>query len=570
MSLQWVYNEPEDSGIVSALQNELGVSEKIARLLTLREIDTYEKAKLFFRPALNQLHDPFLMADMQAAAERLAAAIRQHEKILIYGDYDVDGTTATALMYLFLKEFGLNVDYYIPDRFKEGYGLNPGGIHYAAEANVDLIISVDCGITAVEEAKMVSEKGIDLIICDHHNPGDQLPAASAVLDPKRKTCNYPFKGLSGAGVSFKLLQAVTKLLGLSQKISLKLLDLVAISTAADIVPVIGENRILMREGLKRINKQPRDGVRALLKLIKIKAGTVNTSSIVFSIGPRINAAGRMGDAAKAVKLLIAETDAEAMARAHELESINIERRSHDRQMEEEACIKVDNEYNLEEISSVVLHDANWHLGVIGIVASRLVDAYGRPTVMLSSVNGVLKGSARSIKGFNIYESIKECGDLLEEFGGHAFAAGLTIKPENLDAFRNRMDAIAAKKLTEKDFKSELPVDCELDLSRINRPFWKLLSQFEPFGPENARPVFVSRGIRVVGIPTIVGKGHLKMRVAQNGSGIFDTIGFNMHEHLPVIRNADEGDIDIAYTLEENYWNGSRKLQLKLRDIRSNA
>jgi single-stranded-DNA-specific exonuclease len=570
MSLQWVYNEPEDSGIVSALQNELGISEKIARLLTLREIDTYEKAKLFFRPALNQLHDPFLMADMQAAAERLAAAIRQHEKILIYGDYDVDGTTATALMYLFLKEFGLNVDYYIPDRFKEGYGLNPGGIHYAAEANVDLIISVDCGITALEEAKMVSEKGIDLIICDHHNPGDQLPAASAVLDPKRKTCNYPFKGLSGAGVSFKLLQAVTKLLGLSQKISLKLLDLVAISTAADIVPVIGENRVLMREGLKRINKQPRDGVCALLKLIKIKAGTVNTSSIVFSIGPRINAAGRMGDAAKAVKLLIAETDAEAMARAHELESINIERRSHDRQMEEEACIKVDNEYNLEEISSVVLHDANWHLGVIGIVASRLVDAYGRPTVMLSSVNGVLKGSARSIKGFNIYESIKECGDLLEEFGGHAFAAGLTIKPENLDAFRNRMDAIAAKKLTEKDFKSELPVDCELDLSRINRPFWKLLSQFEPFGPENARPVFVSRGIRVVGIPTIVGKGHLKMRVVQNGSGIFDTIGFNMHEHLPVIRNADEGDIDIAYTLEENYWNGSRKLQLKLRDIRSNA
>ncbi|MBN2731833.1 MAG: single-stranded-DNA-specific exonuclease RecJ [Balneolaceae bacterium] len=565
MSFQWVYAKPEERTI-SALQEELGISETIARLLALRNIDTYEKAKSFFRPGLKQLHDPFLMKDMEKATERLATAIRQREKILIYGDYDVDGTTATSILYIFLKDFGVDVDYYIPHRFKEGYGINPAGIQYAIDHNVDLIISVDCGITAIKEAEVAREHGIDLVICDHHNVSDQIPRAVAVLDPKRPDCSYPFDGLSGAGVGFKLVQGTTQLLGLSKNIPLKLLDLVAISTASDIVPIIDENRILMREGLKRINKNPRKGIKALLDLIKIPPGSINTSSIVFSIGPRINAAGRMGDASKAVKLLIADTSAEAKARAHELESINIKRRDRDSQTMEEALAKVDQEYNLEAISSMVLHDAEWHLGVIGIVASRLVDTYSRPTIMLSTVDGMLKGSARSIKGFNIYDAIKECEDLLEQFGGHEFAAGLTMKQENLKEFRLRIDQIAAQRLTDKDFEPDLPIDCELDLSNIDMRFWKLLSQFEPFGPGNLRPVFVSKNVRIVGVPTIVGKGHLKMKVAQNGSGVFDTIGFNMHQYMPIIRNAQNGDIEIAYSLEENHWNGNRKLQLKLRDI----
>ena len=565
MSFQWVYSEPQEETI-SALQKKLGISPTIAHLLALRNIDTYDKAESFFRPGLKQLHDPFLMQDMDKATDRLATAIRQREKILIYGDYDVDGTTATSIVYLFLDDFGVDVDYYIPHRFKEGYGINPAGIQYAIDTNVDLIISVDCGITAIEEAEVAREHGIDLIICDHHNVADEIPNATAVLDPKRPDCKYPFKGLSGAGVGFKLVQGTTKTLGLSSQIPLKLLDLVAISTASDIVPVVDENRILMREGLKRLNKKPRQGISALLSLINMRPGTINTSSIVFSIGPRINAAGRMGDATKAVKLLIADSEAEAKARAHELESINIKRRDRDSQTMEEALAKVDMEYNIDSISSMVLHDAEWHLGVIGIVASRLVDAYSRPTIMLSTVDGMLKGSARSIKGFNIYDAIKECEDLLEQFGGHEFAAGLTMKRENLEEFRFRIDKIAAERLTDEDFHPDLEIDSELDLSDVDMRFWKLLSQFEPFGPGNLRPVFVSKNVQVVGVPTIVGKGHLKMRVSQNGSGVFDTIGFNMHEYMPIIRNAGNNGLEIAYSLEENHWNGNRKLQLKLRDI----
>lgn len=565
MSFQWVYSKPQEETI-SALQEALSISPTIAHLLALRNIDTYDKAETFFRPGLKQLHDPFLMKDMDKATRRLATAIRKREKILVYGDYDVDGTTATSILYLFLDDFGVDVNYYIPHRFKEGYGINPAGIQHAIETNVDLIISVDCGITAIEEAEVAREHGIDLIICDHHNVADEIPNATAVLDPKRPDCSYPFDGLSGAGVGFKLVQGTTQTLGLSSKIPLKLLDLVAISTASDIVPIIDENRILMREGLKRINKKPRQGISALLDLINITPGTINTSSIVFSIGPRINAAGRMGDASKAVKLLIADTEAEAKARAHELESINIKRRDHDSQTMEEALAKVDSEYNLEAISSMVLHDAEWHLGVIGIVASRLVDTYSRPTIMLSTVDGMLKGSARSIKGFNIYDAIKECEDLLEQFGGHEFAAGLTMKRENLEEFRLRIDRIAAERLTDEDFQPELRIDRELDLSEVDMRFWKLLSQFEPYGPGNLRPIFASKNVQVVGVPTIVGKGHLKMRVSQNGSGVFDTIGFNMHEYMPIIRNAGDGGLEIAYSLEENHWNGNRKLQLKLRDI----
>ncbi len=566
MAFQWMKTEPENGDAITGLQRELGVPGGIARLLALRGVHSFEQAKAFFRPDIKHLHDPFLMRDMQAAANRVAKAVRNQEKILVYGDYDVDGTTATALLYTFFEEFGVDVNYYIPHRFKEGYGLGPKGIRYAAETNVDLIISVDCGITAVREAEAARQNGIDLIICDHHNPGSQLPNAIAVLDPKRKKCSYPFKELSGAGVGFKLAQASTKILGLSEQIPAKLLDLLAVSIASDIVSVTGENRVLMRKGLHLLNKKPRPGIQALLDVIHMRQGAINTSNIVFSLGPRINAAGRMGDASLAVKLLIAHSQEKAKTYAHELEAINIERRTCDRQTEEEALIKVEQEYDLEETASLVLHDANWHLGVIGIVASRLVDAFTRPTVMLSTVGDVFKGSARSIDGLNIFKAFQQCEDLLEEYGGHKFAAGLTILPENVPAFRERLDQISARNLTKEDLRPKLKIDCELDLSSFDKRFWKLLNQFEPFGPGNMRPLFVSRNVRLMGVPTIVGRGHLKMRVSQNGSGIFNTIGFNMHDYLPIIRNATDGKMEIVYSLEKNYWNGSSNLQLNLRDI----
>jgi len=566
MSFRWVYTEPEREEAASILQEELGIPNKIAHLLVLRGIDTYDKAKSFFRPDLELIHDPFLMKDMDKATERLARAIRGGEKIIVYGDYDVDGTTATSIIYTFLNDFGVDVDYYIPHRFKEGYGINIEGVEYAARENAQLIVSVDCGITAVEETRIAKEQGIDLIICDHHNVGEEIPDAVAVLDPKRKDCEYPFDGLSGAGVGFKLVQGTIRKLGLGEQVAFQFLDLVAISIASDIVPLIDENRILMREGLKRINTEPRIGVKALLDLIQMDIGSVSTSSIVFSIGPRINAAGRMGDASKAVKLLISETPEEARACAHELEAINIQRRDKDTKTMDEAMSMIDKHYNMDKVSSMVLHDPDWHLGVIGIVASRLVDTYYRPAIMLSTVDGKIKGSARSIKGFNIYEALKKCEDLLEQFGGHEFAAGLTIREENLKEFRSRIDEIAAGLLSDQDFEPELRIDCELDLDDIDMRFWKLMSQFEPFGPCNLRPNFVSRDVEVVGVPTIVGSGHLKMKVAQNGSGVFDVIGFNMHEYLPMIRNTSEKKIDIAYSLEENYWNGRRTLQIRLRDI----
>ena len=566
MPFRWVYKEPEDGETVSRLQDELGIPKKIAYLLSLRGIDSFDKAKNFFRPDLDMLHDPFLMKDMDEASRRLAGAIRSGEKILVYGDYDVDGTTATSILYIFLKDFGVDVEYYIPHRFKDGYGISPDGIQYALRRGAKLIVSVDCGITAINEAKMAAEHGLDLIICDHHNVGAEIPAAVGVLDPKRPDCDYPFDGLSGAGVGFKLIQGTISKLGLNDRIAYKFLDLVAISIASDIVPIIDENRILMREGLRILNSSPRVGIKALLDLVNIEVGSISTSNIVFSIGPRINAAGRMGDASKAVKLMISETESEARARAHELESINIERRNKDNQTMEEAVDMVSRQYNLEKTSSMVLHDPDWHLGVIGIVASRLVDTYYRPAIMLSTVDGMIKGSARSIKGFNIYDALQQCDDLLEQFGGHEYAAGLTIKGENLEEFRERINQIASGNLSDDDFQPELNIDCDLDLNEIDIRFWKLLSQFKPFGPGNMRPVFVSRGIQVEGVPTIVGSGHLKMKVSQNGSGVFDVIGFNMHDYLPVLRNTEPGGLNIAYSLEENYWNGRRTLQIKLRDL----
>ncbi len=566
MSFRWVFAQPEEGTRASVLKQKLGVPAKIAELLAIRGIETYDDAKLFFRPTIDRLHDPFLMKDMDQGAERLALAIRNSEKVLVYGDYDVDGTTATSCLLLFLKQFGVDVDFYIPHRFKEGYGINPEGIKYAEDIGTNLIVSVDCGITAINEALAAKEKGIDLIICDHHTVGNEIPDALAVLDPKRPDCMYPFDGLSGAGVGFKLIQATIIKLGLPKKVAYQFLDLVAISIASDIVPIVDENRILMKEGLQMIRKKPRIGIKALLDLIKMPKEDINTTKIVFSVGPRINAAGRMGDATTAIKLMISETEAEGKACAYELESINMRRRDTDSKTMEEALSIIDEELDMDQTSIMVLYKEDWHLGVIGIVASRLVDLYHRPAIMLSNVDGVIKGSGRSVKGFNIYNAMKKCEDLLEQYGGHEFAAGLTVKEGKLSEFRWRMSEIAYLDLSETSFEPELQIDAELSFSDIDMKFWKLLNQFEPFGPHNLRPVFVSKNVQAVGVPNIVGNGHLKMRVKQENSGVFDAIGFNMHEYLPFVRS---GTFDVAYVVEENNWNGRRTLQMRIKDIHHN-
>ncbi len=567
MSFRWIYAQPENEESVPVLKQELGISETIARLLAIRGINSFEAARHFFRSNIDALHDPYLMQDMQLGATRLAAAIRNQEKVLVYGDYDVDGTTSTSIMYIFLRQFGLEVDYYIPHRFKDGYGISKDGIEQAIKQNASLVVSVDCGITAIEEAIFAKKNNIDLIICDHHTTGDQIPDAVAVLDPKRPDCNYPFDGLSGAGVAFKLVQATLMELGLPAENAYQFLDLVAISIASDIVPLVGENRVLMREGLNLINTDTRFGIKALMDLIRMKAGKVSTSQIVFSIGPRINAAGRMGDASTAVELLISDTKEKANEKAKQLESINIRRRKEDSTTMENALLQIDKTINLEKDNALVLHSPNWHLGVIGIVASRIVDLYCRPTILLSTVDGQIKGSARSIRGFNIYNALKKCEDLLVQFGGHEYAAGLTLEEEMLEPFKERFQQVASHKLCEEDFEPELIIDSDIDLSLVDLRFWKLLTQFEPFGPNNLRPIFVSRGLKVVGTPTIVGKGHLKMKVAQNGSEVFEAIGFNMHEHLPSVRNCVNGNLNMAYVLEENTWQNRTSLQIRIKDIK---
>ncbi|MEX2351602.1 MAG: single-stranded-DNA-specific exonuclease RecJ, partial [Balneolaceae bacterium] len=570
MPYRWVFDTESGPEPADRMEQELGVTPEIARLLTQRGIDNFGRAKSFFRPELSHLHDPFLMRDMEAAASRLAAAVRGGEKIMIYGDYDVDGTTATACMLLFLQEFGVDASFYIPHRYREGYGISPEGVQEAKARGASLVVSVDCGIGAVEEAAQLAEAGIDLVICDHHTVGGPLPKAVAVLDPKRPDCSYPFDGLSGAGVAFKLIQGTLVKLGLPEHHAWTWLDLVAISTASDIVPVVDENRVMMREGLNRIRSEPRPGIRALLDQIGMPPEQVNGTSILFSVGPRINAAGRMGDASMAVELLIAKQAAEAKRVAGLLESINLKRRTTDRQTLDEATAMVERECDLEAMHAMVLHSPGWHLGVIGIVASRLVDAYYRPVVMLSTVDGVVKGSARSIGGFNIYDALCECEDLLLQYGGHEFAAGLTLEKSNLEPFRERLGRIAGEQLADRDFLPELKIDARIELSDVNRRFWKLLSQFEPFGPGNPKPVFVSRNVRVQSGPSVVGRGHLKMKLSQDGSPPFDSIGFNMHEYLPMIREAKGEGFDIAYELEENFWNNRRSLQIHLKDIQSSG
>lgn len=564
----WYNKPPHPSPAAALLADELNVDPVIGQLLVDREIFTFEEAKAFFRPQLSDLHDPFLMRDMDKAVERLTQAVESGERILVYGDYDVDGTTAVTLMYSFLKQVGVDCAYYIPDRYKEGYGFSFLGVDYAVDNEYSLIITLDCGIKDVEKVAYANERGIDIIICDHHNPGE-LPEAVAVLDPKRSDCYYPFKGLSGCGVGFKLLQAfcITHKIPVANLFAY--LDLLTISIGADIVPLVGENRILAFHGLKNMVEGPcRPGVQAMLDQAGFTKSTITITDVVFILAPRINAAGRIFSGARAVELLLAETVEEAKAISPSVEDNNNTRKSLDKEITQEAIEIVDADSFYRSSFTTVVASEKWHKGVVGIVAARLVEAYYKPTIVLVEVDGKLSGSARSIPGIDLFQMLSECSDLLIQFGGHTMAAGLSMAKENFEAFRDRFDAVVAGQL-----KGERPIphiyyDAELNFDQITPKFYRILNQFAPFGPENMKPIFFTRGVQDHSGTRQVGaeKTHLKLQVKQdkNDQAIFDGIGFDMGHWCEAL-NAGQ-TIDLLYTLEENVWNGQVSLQLNVKDI----
>lgn len=578
MTYRWIRRSVDDLEAVRHLQRELNdLPEPLARALVLRGIDSFDAARHFFRAGRDDLHDPFRMQDMDRAANRVARAIEQGERVLVYGDYDVDGTTATALLTDFLRTHGADADYFIPDRYEDGYGLGPRGIDAAVEQKASLIIALDCGITAHEEAAYARDRGLDLIICDHHTPKDTLPEATAILDPKRADCDYPFDELSGCGVGFKLVQATLDRLGASPERAYGYLDLLAISTAADIVPLHDENRVLVREGLHALEADPRLGLRALAEAAQFKLSNMTTGDVVFKIGPRINAAGRMAHAEKAVALLLADDPDRAATLAAELEALNKERRAIDEQIRNEAIARAEQQITARNPHALVLYQPEWHLGVIGIVASRIVERFYRPTVMLCRNGDVVKGSARSISGVNIYNALAACEDVLTQFGGHDHAAGMSLPEDNVEAFRERLDEAVGEVVTPELLTPAIKVDAPLDLRTIGSVddrFWAVLQQFGPFGPSNPKPVFHAEDLAVAGQPRTVGSSgkHLKFRVrpreATDASSV-DVIGFGMGDKLSILHESQRDDrpLELLFSLEANTWNGRTSLQLKARDLR---
>ncbi len=575
MTCRWMERSVDYPAAVAHVRSELNnLPEALARALVLRGIDTFEKARRYFRPSVDQLHDPFLMKDMDRASDRVAAAITSGEKVLVYGDYDVDGTTATALVTTFLRMRGVEADYFVPHRIEHGYGLSKAGIDAAESAGATLIIALDCGITAFEEAQYTRSLGIDLIICDHHTVHDTLPDAVAVLDPKRPDCDYPFSELSGCGIGFKLVAAVLERLGESSRIADQFLDLVAVSIASDIVPIQGENRVLMRNGLERLRESPRTGLKALARRAGLNIESCTTSQIVFTLGPRINAAGRLGDAGRAVDLLLSSDDDEAAGLADVLEHTNDRRRTIDRETVEDAARRAEELFDEGAVNGIVLHDPSWHPGVVGIVASRLVERFVRPTILLTTINGIAKGSARSVDGVNIFEAIQSCGHLVEEFGGHDYAAGLSIRTENIPAFAREFDRIIREVAPDEAFVRTIRYDAGLDLKTIDGRFWSVLRQFAPYGPANSDPVFRADALRLVGKPRTVGRDdrHLKFVVGQNGGRPMEVIGFGLGDKLGLVESSRrEGrPVDMLYSIQERIWNGRRSLQLKARDVRASS
>ena len=564
---RWKIKDVSDELTVQRLADSLNISPILARLLVLRNIITFNEARHFFRPSLDSLHDPFLMDQMEEATTRVITALTENQKICIYGDYDVDGTCATALLYLFLKELYANVEFYIPRRLEEGYGLSTSAMDAVKAMGTNLMIAVDCGITAIEETNYANELGIDVIICDHHQPKEELPNAFAVLDPLKPSCNYPFKYLSGAGVAFKLAQGLCERIG-KRGLPLKYLDLVALAGAADIVPIIDENRILVNEGLNQINLGPRPGIEALIELSKLKPGQLTSGQIVFTIAPRINAVGRLGDAERAVNLLIANNKKDALELAEVLETENYERRKIDVDTFEAAKEIVETQFDLDDELAIVLHDENWHPGVIGIVASRLVEKYYRPSVLLTTIDGVAKGSARSINGFNIYDALQKCEDLLLHFGGHQAAAGLALELDKIGEFRFRLNEILKSSISSDDLLQEISIDSKIKFSEITPKFLRILEQFSPFGPANLRPIFLAEDVHVVNAPRVVGNNHILASFKQNGSDkIFDSIGFNMGEYFETIKD-NNCELDIVFSIDKIIRDNRIYPQLKLKDIKT--
>ena len=565
---KWELSEASDTGKVDRLAAEVGIDRVLAELLVKRGVETFEQARAFFRPSLDGLHDPFLMKDMDAAVERLHTAISGGEKILVYGDYDVDGTTAVSLVYSYIRRFTDKVDFYIPDRYDEGYGVSLKGIDWATEGDFRLIITLDCGIKAIDKVEYARSRGVDMIICDHHLPEERLPAAVAVLDPKREDCDYPFDDLSGCGVGFKLVQAYSMKYGVAFESLTPLLDLLVVSIASDLVSMVGENRILAHFGLKQLNSSPCNGLLALINLCKIDPGHITIDDIVFKIGPRINAAGRMDSGRYAVQLLTATDIQSAMKIGEKINESNNERKSIDREITKEALEMVQNGQSLSKGNATIVYNPQWNKGVVGIVASRLVEAYYRPTVVLTKSNGFVTGSARSISGFDLYEAIESCADLLENFGGHVYAAGLTMKEENLEEFARRIDAFVEKHVNDNMLTPVVQVDARLDFSQITPKFFRILKQFQPFGPGNHNPVFITENVYDAGTGRMVGAGgmHLKLDLVQETQYFhpIPAIAFNMSQFYDYIREGNP--FDVCYTIVENYYRGNSSIQLRIRDL----
>ena len=562
--MRWTLKTAPNKKKVSQLSNDLSVNPILASLLVQRNIDTFKKAKEFFRPSLEDLHDPFLLKDMDRAVSRIEKAIIDNENILIYGDYDVDGTTSVSLVSSYLKTITNHIATYIPDRYDEGYGISYQGIDFASDNNFSLIIALDCGIKAIEKVSYAKKKNVDFIICDHHKPGDEIPKAYAVLNPKRVDCTYPYKELCGCGVGFKLVHALASRRGQTIGDIQQYLDLVATAIAADIVPITGENRILTYYGLEVINSNPRNGIKAIIHQINKKKLTI--TDVVFIIAPRINAAGRIKHGNYAVELLT-EMDFEvALDFATSIEKFNLERKELDKKITYEALQQIESANEKEKFSTVV-YSENWHKGVIGIVASRLIESFYRPTLVFTKSGNKLAASARSVKGFDVYEALNECSEYLEQFGGHKYAAGLTLDPKNYSAFKNKFEEVVKASIDKNLLIPEISIDLELELSEITPRFFRILQQMGPFGPQNMKPVFKTSSIRDNGYGKRVGsdKSHLKLSIIDGADQkTYNAIGFGLGNKIKSIK----GDFDIAYSLDENEWNGRTSLQLLLKDLKN--
>ena len=546
-----------------SLFKELKIHPALCNILVQRGIDTYEKAKTFFRPQLSDLHDPFLMKDMHKAVERIFSALSAGENILVFGDYDVDGTTSVACMYQFLKQYHPHTDFYIPHRYREGYGISKAGIDFAFENKYTLIISLDCGIKSVELIQYARELAIDFIVCDHHLPDDVLPPAVAILNPKQKDCHYPYKELCGCGVGFKLITALCKKMHVPDEVAFEYLDLVATAIAADIVSITGENRVLAYYGLKKANSNPNFGIKALACL-STHTKDLHINNLVFIIAPRVNAAGRMDDARKAVQMFVAGTYEEAVYWAEQLHADNDSRKEADMSITEEALSIIEGDELMMGRRSTVLYKPHWHKGVVGIVASRLIDHYYRPTIILTQSGEYVAGSARSVSGFNVYEAIHQCRDLLLGYGGHFYAAGMTLENDKVEAFCQKFEEVVQASIHPELLIPEIVIDAEISLMDIKQSFYDILCQMEPFGPDNLRPVFVAKKVYNTGWSKVVKENHIRF-VLQQGTSKITGIGFNMAEKMPLLEAGKA--VDVVFKLDENEWNGEKSLQLKVIDVR---